>query len=276
MYPSLLDLQPPELHSPTAVPLTKVNNEWENFDTHISPSLHKFYNGGFKHGIKIPLEDREEMNMLLNEGPPDVAPPPWVQWDVYADVDDSDSSDVDESSSDVSEDAEPSEYRPFLELPKNKDGRTCRCGSQTHLTTSSHACPLNPRNIGRTDTRRRPRASVGEDNCTVPMRRRRSSVSDSEDSHVSNSDDSHVSDSEGINDSDIDTPVPNVARGQRCSKTYCKRNARVDVWYENKWWSAQILFKHRGNNGYAVKYNDDQGSVQQHVPLTQMRKSVDI
>ena len=28
--------------------------------------------------------------------------------------------------------------------------------------------------------------------------------------------------------------------------------------------------------GYAVKYNDDQGSVQQNVPLTQMRKSVDI
>ena len=100
-----------------------------------------------KHGIKIPTQYKEEMLNFLREGPPEGAAPGWIDWGdlVSSSSDEDDSGD---SSSEVSGGDSDSDdvYAPFLALPKNKNGRTCRCGSDTHYTTQSHACPLNPRN----------------------------------------------------------------------------------------------------------------------------------
>ena len=41
MYPSLLDLQPHEPHSPTTVPSLAPNNDWEIFEEKIQTSLTK-------------------------------------------------------------------------------------------------------------------------------------------------------------------------------------------------------------------------------------------
>ena len=100
-----------------------------------------------KHGIKIPTQYKEEMLNFLREGPPEGAAPGWIDWGdlVPSSSDDDDNGD---SSSEASADDSDSgvDYAPFLTLPKNKNGRKCRCGSDTHCTTQSHACPLNPRN----------------------------------------------------------------------------------------------------------------------------------
>ena len=107
----------------------------------------RFYDGTMKHGIKIPQQYKEEMLNLLVEGPPEGAAPGWIDWGdlVPSSSDDDDNGD---SSSEASTDDSDSgvDYAPFLTLPKNKNGRKCRCGSDTHCTTQSHACPLNPRN----------------------------------------------------------------------------------------------------------------------------------
>ena len=39
MHPSLLDLRPHTPHSPSVVPTTAANKEWEDFDKHVVPTL---------------------------------------------------------------------------------------------------------------------------------------------------------------------------------------------------------------------------------------------
>ena len=101
-----------------------------------------------RHGIKIPAAYKEEMLRLLADGPRDAPPPAWVDWEAGAVLPREDDDANNEESSEVSssEDSD-GDNLPFLVLPQNPDGRKCRCGSSTHLTVQSHACPLNPRNL---------------------------------------------------------------------------------------------------------------------------------
>ena len=97
-----------------------------------------------RHGIAIIERDRAEMLSFLTVARADCeqVPPVWGEWSTASDTDGDDTeSFVGSESSD-----EEGEYRPFLQLPPNPDGRRCRCGSTTHMTVSSFACPLNPRN----------------------------------------------------------------------------------------------------------------------------------
>ena len=97
-----------------------------------------------RHGIAISERDRAEMLSFLTVARADCeqVPPVWGEWSTASDTDGDDTeSFVGSESSD-----EEGEYRPFSQLPPNPDGRRCRCGSTTHMTVSSFACPLNPRN----------------------------------------------------------------------------------------------------------------------------------
>ena len=111
-------------------------------DTH-----YRFYSSINRHGIRIPKSCKNEMLELLEAGPRTAAPPPWVDWGAGANVhvDAVDDYESDSDNNDFYRPDEDEDYTPFLVLPKNKDGRVCRCGSDTHLTVQSHACPLNPR-----------------------------------------------------------------------------------------------------------------------------------
>ena len=77
-------------------------------------------------------------------GGADRSPPAWGEWQTASESDSSESS---AESSVSSDDDGDDEYQPFLKLPENPDGRRCRCGSTTHMTINSFACPMNPRNI---------------------------------------------------------------------------------------------------------------------------------
>ena len=98
-----------------------------------------------RHGISIPTPEKEEMLNFLTEGPPEGEAPGWIDWgdNISSSSEDNDDDNTSSESSDNDSDGED---LPFLTLPKNKNGRTCRCGSDTHLTIQSHACRLNPRN----------------------------------------------------------------------------------------------------------------------------------
>ena len=54
---------------------------------------------------------------------------------------------------------------------------------------------------------------------------------------------------------------------------YLKKGALVSVLYEGKWWDSKILLVHRGKGkgGYTVKYEDDEGCTQPHVPSVNIR-----
>ena len=120
------------------------------FNAHPSHLPNRFYDGGMRHGIAIPSSEKHEMMNFLNTPRDDVEqqPPTWVEWSTAADTDteSTEINDVDSESS-SSSDEETEEYRPFLHLPQNPNGRRCRCGSTTHMTINSFACPLNPRNV---------------------------------------------------------------------------------------------------------------------------------
>ena len=120
------------------------------FNAHPSRLPNRFYDGGMRHGIAIPSSEKDEMMNFLNTPRDDVEqqPPTWVEWATEADSDTESTVHVDDSESSSSGDEEEEEeYRPFMHLPPNPDGRRCRCGSTTHMTNNSFACPLNPRNV---------------------------------------------------------------------------------------------------------------------------------
>ena len=95
-----------------------------------------------RHGITISDRDKEEMLGFFGRGIPDGQPPSWISWFVY----DATTDDAEIPESPVSSEDSDEEYQPFVHLRENPDGKRCRCGSTTHLTVNSHACPLNPRN----------------------------------------------------------------------------------------------------------------------------------
>jgi hypothetical protein len=45
----------------------------------------------------------------------------------------------------------------------------------------------------------------------------------------------------------------------------------VEVLYEDKWWPARIVFKHRGDAGYAIHYHDEDGCEEQNVEENRIR-----
>ena len=95
-----------------------------------------------RHGITISDRDKEEMLGFFARGVADGQPPSWISWVVY----DNTTDDPEITGSPVSSEESDEEYHPFVHLRENPDGKRCRCGSTTHLTVNSHACPLNPRN----------------------------------------------------------------------------------------------------------------------------------
>ena len=42
MYPSLFDLRPHRPHEPTDIPTKASNNEWDDFEANVSPTLSRF------------------------------------------------------------------------------------------------------------------------------------------------------------------------------------------------------------------------------------------
>ena len=205
-----------------------------------------------KHGIKIPRRDKEQMLKFLQDGPEEGHPPEWVYWAagvcITSPALDVASDDDDESDSFSSSDTDKEEYLPFLHLPKNPNGLRCRCGSDTHLTTNSHACKLNPRNLVGSDVD----VDVAEHDDAVPdavaSPQRRSRTRD-----------------------DIEDAPP---RRRRC-RNYLRPNAEVEVLYEDHWWPAKIKFKHRGDNGYAIKYHDEEECEEPNVPAERIRSPQD-
>ena len=175
-------------------------------------------------------------------------------------------------------------YQPFLHLPPNPDGRTCKCGSTTHLTVQSHACPLNPRNQV-TEAAASDNSSGGD-----------SSDSDWQDDHNdkdTESSDPDDDDHSGPDAASVAAPPPQARGRRRLPNTpdddnntgitippYCRprrsnkfnpaKGDVVEVDFNGKWWSATIMWKYRGE--YAVKYHDDEGNVEKNVPGERIRK----
>ena len=300
MYPSLLDARVLRPHAPADVPPRATNKLWEDFPTRVGPTLlrwdthttaparthtlsltlhNRFYGGRMKHGIAIPQEEKDEMQSFLRNGPVRGDPPAWIDWDV---ADDEIPELVDNSSSDggdeYAEDSDGDDPIPFLHLPLNPAGRTCRCGSRTHRTITSHACPLNPRN-----------SVDGDDDNAAPADAAPADATTADDApaDAATADDAHADDT--TPDEDLDEAVPSV-RGRRRRddgddnaaperrrgrRNFMQKNADVEVLYEAKWWPARIIFKHRGNAGYAVHYHDEEGCEEENVPEERIRSPQD-
>ena len=149
---------------------------------------YRFYNGEMRHGITIRGTHADEMMTFLNTSREDAdhQPPAWVEWHTASSCESSESTIENESSgsSDSSDDDDDDEYQPFLHLPENPDGRRCRCGSTTHMTINSFACPLNPRNVAAAGATVHDDAAAGNDD---------SDESDDDDASAGN-DDSDESD----------------------------------------------------------------------------------
>ena len=146
LYPSPLTVEVPTPHLPTVTPLVAANKETPEFQEKVVPTLKSFYDGSMKHGIKIPREDREEMLHYLEHGPGNgpETPPTWINWSDNQTTTATTGDDDESSSSSVSDEEDTDgPYVPFAHIPKNKNGKKCRCGSDTHLTTNHSACPLN-------------------------------------------------------------------------------------------------------------------------------------
>ena len=236
MYPSLMDLTPHTPHAATAIPDVTENNVWEEFDAKVCPTLTDFYDGTMKHGITIPDSDKEEMLRFLTEGPPDAPPPSWISWpagvrEEFSEEEPNDEPDDDDDDSD-------DDYAPFLHLPKNPGGRTCRCGSDTHMTVNSHACPLNPRYVvvtpnNNNDDENNDENNINDDenNSSDDENNSSDNENNSNDDEINNNDDENEdsddendddnadddedSDDENDDDNADDVPIPNPTKRRR-------------------------------------------------------------
>ena len=99
-------------------------------------------------GLTFPDDEKEEMMYFLKYGPGPrlgpAIPPMWIDWSNYQ-VREQVSADESEESNSSDESEVDDEYVPFLHYKKNPDGKLCRCGSDTHLTTNHRACRLRKR-----------------------------------------------------------------------------------------------------------------------------------
>ena len=83
------------------------------------PTLLRFYSGDMRYGISIPPKYREEMQRLLEEGPPAGEPPQWINWGV---PDNGDEESAWPSSSDPESDYSDRALSPQMRNPRT----TCR------------------------------------------------------------------------------------------------------------------------------------------------------
>lgn len=123
---------------------TEDPKEWTDFDQRIVPNLLGFYRHSFPHPCHIPFSDQREMLQFLNDGPSENIPPEWIPWgDMMVE-------EAEEPVAAASTTTVPTSprrgalWRPFLQPRVNENGKTCRCGSRTHLKITHRACPLNP------------------------------------------------------------------------------------------------------------------------------------
>ena len=79
---------------------------------------------------------------FLKYGP--AIPPKWIDWSKHQ-VGEQVLDDESEESTSSDEPEVNVEYVPFRHFKKNPDGKLCRCGSNTHLTTNHRACRLRKR-----------------------------------------------------------------------------------------------------------------------------------
>ena len=177
-----------------------------------------------------------------------------------------------EESADVSSSEDDTPNLGWLHLPKNRNGKKCRCGSETHQTVSSLACPLNPRNARSDD------GGSDDDNSD--------GGSGDDTSDGGSGDDSQEGDcrpqKRPSSGSEESTPKkcrrPNRAKNnletQRRESFLrnLRKNSIVEVEYDGKWWKARIMFKYRGVDKWAVKYFDDIENEEGHVEASRIRK----
>jgi len=163
-----------------------------------------------RHGITITESATNQMLRFLNTSREDAVrePPAWVEWDTASDSESSESSveaEAEAESSGSSDSGDDDEYRPFLHLPPNPDGKRCRCGSTTHMTVNSHACPLNPRNIVANATTVRDDDAAGNgDDDVAESDDADATGSDDDDATGNDDDDVAGSDDDGVAESDDD------------------------------------------------------------------------
>ena len=93
-------------------------------------------------GLAFPDDEKEEMMYFLKYGP--AIPPKWIDWSKHQ-VGEQVLDDESEESTSSDEPEVNVEYVPFRHFKKNPDGKLCRCGSNTHLTTNHRACRLRKR-----------------------------------------------------------------------------------------------------------------------------------
>ena len=160
---------------------------------------YRFYNGEMRHGITIRGTHVNEMMTFLDTSREDAdhQPPAWVEWHTASSCESSESTIENESSgSSDSSDDDGDEYTPFLHLPENPDGRRCRCGSTTHMTINSFACPLNPRNVAAAGATVHDDTAAGNDE---------SNESDDDDASAGNGDDESDDDDASAGNGDDDS-----------------------------------------------------------------------
>ena len=289
MYPSLLTLRRHQPHSPSTIPPTAPNNVWEDFLPRVCPTLRRFYNGSMKHGITIPEDDSDEMLHFFAGELPDGEPPAWITWGTVV-HDHSDSELASDNSDSDNDEDNGDDYVPFLHQPLNPGGRKCRCGSQTHMTTNSHACPLNPRYLhpipddDNTEDGSSPDHDNNEQDSSPDHDNNEQDSSPNRDNNEQDSspnrDNSDRANSDRANsDNDSDDPDTPPAKRSRSDTTIppfrrprlrsYKKGDIVVVNYNGTWWKATIMYKHRGK--YCVKYHDTEGNVEKQVSDERIR-----
>ena len=159
------------MHEPTERPEHVGLGEWSNYDK-VQSCLTKFYEGTMGRTvvlIKPNVAQRKSLNHLPGTLNPNLdlpLPHPttgmltflrtmhqrthicpfWIDWArnphrvaVVAGASDSET-----TSAVAGAIPKQKEYVPLGGSAKNKDGKICRCGSATHLMSTSRLCPLNP------------------------------------------------------------------------------------------------------------------------------------
>ena len=70
-----------------------------------------------------------------------------------------------------------------------------------------------------------------------------------------------------------DTKPKRKRKGRSRVPEHLKKGAEVQALYDDKWWDTKILLWHtaRTGGGFHVKYYDDEGCTQEHVPACNIR-----
>ena len=68
-------------------------------------------------------------------------------------------------------------------------------------------------------------------------------------------------------------PASKRGRVKKKGEVKFKKGEEVEILYDDVWWGGVILLKHTKHTGggYKVKYHDDEGCEQEHVPGSKIR-----